>query len=96
MSQGVRLLVFQLGWSAIYDLVNKDECIVLIPVEISGSANGHLYDSTTERYEPLTYKTNTVYLISGRTSLYVEQGSKVVCVVLRVGRGKMRKDKKGG
>jgi hypothetical protein len=95
LSKGVRLLVFQAGWSSFYDLVDKDDCIVLIPVVISGSAKGYLYDYTTQQQKTITLETKSELLIAGRCAIWVGPQSKVVCVVMCIGRGNKAKDRKG-
>lgn len=95
LSTGVRLLVFQAGWSSFYDLVDKDDCIVLIPVVISGSAAGTLYDYTSQRQMAITLETKSELLIAGRCAMWVGPQSKVVCVVLCIGKGNRGKDNKG-
>jgi len=95
LSKGVRLLVFQGDWSKLYDLVEKDDWIVLIPVVISGSAEATLYDYTTERNTMVVLEPKTEVIIAGRCSMWLAPQSKVVCVVLCLGTGNKGTSNKG-
>jgi len=91
ISLGVRLLVFQGGWSNLIELVgenNRDDCIVLIPIVIDGSAEATVHEPTTKRQSTFTFKTDSEFIIAGRCSIWVQAQSKVVCVVLCIGRDK--------
>jgi hypothetical protein len=69
--KGVRLLAFQGGWSSFYELVDKDNYIILIPIVISGSAKGTLNDYTTRQKTTITLKTKSELLIARRCSMLV-------------------------
>jgi len=84
ISPGVRLLVFQDGLSTLEKLVNENDCIVLIPVVILGSAVGTVQEQETGRQVTITFEVESELVISGRCSIYVQPESKAVCVVLSV------------
>jgi hypothetical protein len=88
---GSRLLAFQSGWSDLVELVGKDgkdDCIVLLPIAISGSAEATLLEPDTQRQTALTFQIRSEFIIAGRCAIYFPPQSKVVCVVLCVGRDK--------
>lgn len=70
------------------ELVGKDDCIVLIPVAIIGSAEATVEERETERRATLTFTTNSELVITGRCSMWIPPDSKVVCVVLCVAKDK--------
>ncbi|ESZ90918.1 hypothetical protein SBOR_8690 [Sclerotinia borealis F-4128] len=88
MSLIVHLLVFQTGCSKFEEMVGKDDCIILIPVVIIGSGTGMLEEEATGRRTSITMDANSELVISGRCSLYLEPGSKAVCVVMSIGKDK--------
>ena len=90
LSLGVRLLVFQTGsWSNLMELVGKgDDCIVLIPVVIAGSPEATLHDPETGRQTKFGFEVGSELIIAGRCSIWVGLQSKIVCVVLCIGRDK--------
>lgn len=96
----MQLLVFQDGQSKFDRLVGKDDCIVLIPVAISGSPVATVQEpkgtqGSTGIEEPkggrrtiLTFKTNSELMISGSCSILIPDRTKVVCVMLCIGKDK--------
>jgi len=96
LSYGVRLLLFRSGWSNLEELVvNKDDCVILIPVYIIGSATGTLKERATVPEEEATVRKTTFIcevgselVVGGRCSIAMEQESEVVCVVLTMGKDK--------
>lgn len=88
LSTIIRLLVFQSGLSDLEELVDKDDCIILIPVIVTGSANGSLEERATGQRIPFTFETESELVISGRCSIHLPPQSKAVCVVLSIGRDK--------
>jgi len=94
LSYGVRLLAFQSGLSNLGELVvNKDDCIILIPVFIIGSATGTLEEEGTEegataRRTTFTCEVGSELIMSGRCSINMQPESKAVCVVLTIGKDK--------
>jgi len=91
LARKVQLLVFQDGWSNLDKLVGKNDCIVLIPVAISGSPVPTVQEqkgSKGERQTTLTFSTNSEVMISGRCSMWIPDETKVVCVVLCIGKDK--------
>jgi len=88
LSGGVSLLVFQSGWSNLEEIVGKDNCIILIPVVIAGSDEGTLQEQTTDRRTTFKFETNSELMVTARCSIWIPQGSKVVCVVLCAGKDK--------
>ncbi|KAM3066226.1 hypothetical protein ACMFMG_012130 [Clarireedia jacksonii] len=85
---GVRLLVFQSGWSNLVELVPKDDCIILIPVVIDGTAKVTISEPTTGQETTFMLEIKSQLVISGRCSIRIQPGSKVVCVVLCIGKDK--------
>lgn len=88
LSRAVRLLVFQSGWSQLNTLVAKDDCVILIPDVISGSGVATIHDPTTQRQTTFEFKKGFEFIITGRCAIWLEQQSKVVCVVLCIGKEK--------
>jgi len=90
LHHAVQLLVFQFqnGWLNLVELVPKDDCIILIPVTVVGPSGATLYESETKRQMEFTFETNSMFIISGKCSIYIPPESKVVCVVLCMGRDK--------
>jgi len=91
LSYGVRLLAFQDGSSNLEELVvDKDDCIILIPIVIIGPATGTLMegDGATARQTTFTCEVGLELVISGRCSIKMEPKSKAVCVVLTMGKDK--------
>ncbi|PVH70285.1 hypothetical protein DL98DRAFT_661243 [Cadophora sp. DSE1049] len=94
LARKVQLLVFQKGQSIFDRLVGKDDCIVLIPVAISGSPMAIVQEpkgteeSKGGRKTTLTFKTNSELMISGRCSIVIPDQTKVVCVMLCIGMDK--------
>ncbi|OBT82440.1 hypothetical protein VE02_08925 [Pseudogymnoascus sp. 03VT05] len=87
LSTIIRLLVFQSGLSDLEELVDKDDCIILIPV-LTASVNGSLKERATGQRIPFTFETESELVISGRCSIHLQPQSKAVCVVLSIGRDK--------
>lgn len=70
-------------------MVNKDDdCIILIPVHIIGSAIGVLEEEATRRKTTFTCDVGSELVMSGRCSIEMQPKSKVVCVVLTMGKDK--------
>ncbi|KAF7877558.1 hypothetical protein EAF04_001233 [Stromatinia cepivora] len=89
MSSIVQLLVFQAGCSNFEELmVGKDDCIILIPVIIVGSAVGIIEEQVSGRRTTITFDTKFGLIISGQCLLYMKAESKAVCVVLSIGKDK--------
>ena len=100
LARKVQLLLFQKGQSIFDRLVGKDDCIVLIPVAISGSpmaivqepkgtAVSHGAEEPKDgRRTTFTFKTNSELMISGRCSILIPDQTKVVCVMLCIGMDK--------
>ncbi|KAJ8068743.1 hypothetical protein OCU04_002440 [Sclerotinia nivalis] len=84
LSRAVQFVVFQSGWSNL-----GNNCIVLIPVALTGTMNAVIDENTSRRRTTLTFMPNTEVLISGGCSMCIPEKSKVVCVMLgvRVGDG---------
>jgi hypothetical protein len=82
-------LAFQSGWSNLEELVvKKDDCIILIPVQIIGSATGIFEEGATGRKTTFTCEVESELVMSGRCSIEMEPSTKAVCVVLMVGKDK--------
>jgi hypothetical protein len=90
LARKVQLLAFQNGSSDLRALVGKDDCIVLIPVAISGPAEVTVHETKGERQAALACTTNAELIITGRCSLWVPPESKVVCVVLCIAKDNKR------
>jgi hypothetical protein len=88
LARKVQLLAFQNGWSDLRALVGKDDCIVLIPVAISGPAEVTVRETKGERQETFACTTHAELIITGRCSLWVLHENKVVCVVLYIAKDK--------
>jgi len=100
LARKVQLLLFQKGQSIFDRLVGNDDCIVLIPVAISGSpmaivqepkgtAVSHGAEEPKDgRRTTLTFKTHSELMISGRCSILIPDQTKVVCVMLCIGMDK--------
>jgi len=91
ISLEVRLLVFQSGRSNLMDLLGKDgedDCIVLLPVIITGPAEATVNEPATSRQTTFMFEVGSELIIAGRCSIRVEPQSKVVCVALCIGRDK--------
>ncbi|KAL5346627.1 hypothetical protein ACLOAV_008334 [Pseudogymnoascus australis] len=58
LSKIIRLLVFQSGLSDLEELVDKDDCIILIPV-LTASVNGSLEERATGQRIPFTFETES-------------------------------------
>lgn len=84
LSRAVHLLVFQSGWSSLEKLVAEDDCMILIPVAISGLGASTIRDRTTQREMAVTFEVMNELAIAGRCSIWLPQQSKIVCVVLCV------------
>ena len=81
-------------WSNFHKLAYDDACIILIPVVIAGSSEITLSEPQTSRQTTMDLDTKSALMIAGRCSLWLAPRSKVVCVVLCIGRDhKKRKDK---
>jgi hypothetical protein len=88
LSRIVRLLVFQSGWSNLEELVDKDDCLIFIPVVVTGSAVGSLEERATRRGTTFIFEIESELVISGGCSIYLQPDTKAVCVVLSIGRDK--------
>ena len=87
LSYGVRLLAFRRGWSNLEELVvNKDDCIILIPAYVIGSATGTLKEGT--RQTTFTCEVGSELVMSGRCSIEIQPESISICVVLTIGKDK--------
>lgn len=84
LSRAIHLLVFQSGWSSLEKLVAEDDCMILIPVAISGSCTSTIRDRTTQREITVTFEVMDELAIAGRCSIWLPPQSKIVCVVLCV------------
>ena len=90
------LLAFQAEgvWLELNKLAYDDACLILIPVVIAGSSEVTLSEPQTGRQTTISLDTSSSLMIAGRCSLWLAPQSKVVCVVLCIGRDhKKRKDK---
>jgi len=88
MTFGMRLLVFQSGLSNLEGLVGKDDCIILIPVVIIGPATATLEEQGTARRTTFDFELGSEFILSGQCFMDLKPESKVVCVVLSIGRNK--------
>lgn len=88
ISRKIQLLVFQNGWSNLQELVGKDDCIVLMPVAIAGSAGATLTEAKGGQQTNITLEINSEVIITRRCLLGVLPGTKVVCVVLCIAKDK--------
>ena len=72
------------------ELVGKGEdCIVLIPIVIAGSPEATLNEPVTGWQTIFIFETGSELVIVGRYSIWIQPRSKVVCVVLCIGRDKV-------
>jgi hypothetical protein len=78
--------VLQDGRSNFDKEVGKDDCIVLIPVAISGSPIATVEDPKGERKTTLTFMINFEFMIAGRCSILIADQTKIVCVMLCIGK----------
>jgi len=81
LATSVQFLVFQSGW-----LNLGDECIVLILVAMSGTIEATIEERKSHRRTAITFTTNSEVLITGGCSMWIPDNSKVVCVLLGIGR----------
>ncbi|KFZ01483.1 hypothetical protein V500_00749 [Pseudogymnoascus sp. VKM F-4518 (FW-2643)] len=88
LSDQVRLLVLQWGWTNLNELVPKNDCIVLIPVLMAGSVEVAVQERGSDRRTALTFTANSEFVIAGRCALWLAKGSKIVCVALCIGKNK--------
>lgn len=100
IAREVQLRVFQNGWSDMAQLVGKNDCIVLIPVAISGSAGASgsaetsvsaeawVQETAGQRKTTLKLSKNSENMIAGRCSIWMPEQTKVVCVVLCISKNK--------
>jgi hypothetical protein len=88
LSRAVPLLVFQGGWSRFDKFVEKDDCIVLIPAATNGLVQATVHDPKTKQETTITFQTGVEYIITGRCSIWLPEGSKVACAVLAIKREK--------
>lgn len=84
----VRLLVLQGGWTNLNELVDNNDCIVLIPVLMASSVKAVVQERVGDRRESLTFMANSEFIIAGRCALWLPKGSKIICVALRIGKDK--------
>lgn len=92
ISRKVQLLVFQSGWSNLDELVGNNDCIVLIPVAMTRSPLATVADRASGRSTTITFTENSEVMVTGRGTIGMPEGSKVVCVVLCIS-GDKGKDK---
>jgi hypothetical protein len=88
LSRAVPLLAFPGGRSSFDKFVAKDDCIVLIPVAMNGSVQATVHDPKTKQETAFTFQTGVVYIITGRCSIRLPEGSKVACAGLAIKREK--------
>jgi hypothetical protein len=88
ISRTIRLLVFQSGFSSLDKLGVDDDCIILIPVAITGSGVAKVHDRATERETMFTFETGIELITTGKCSIWLREESKVVCVVLLIRQNK--------
>ncbi|KAH6664049.1 hypothetical protein B0J14DRAFT_608330 [Halenospora varia] len=86
----VRLLVFQSGRSDLGELVGKDDCIILIPVVVIGSDTATLVEQGAGRQTTFSFKVDSELVISGQCLVYMQPANKAVCVVLSIGKDKVK------
>ena len=84
----MRLLVFQSGLYDLEGLVGKDDCIILIPVFIRGSATATLEEKGTARRTTFEFEVKSEFILSGQCFMDMEPESMAVCVVLSIGKNK--------
>jgi len=87
LSRATPLLVLQGGWSNLNNLVTNDDCLVLIPFPLSNPV-GATIEVTNGKRETFTFQTNSEYIIAGKCSIWLPEGSKVTCVALGIKREK--------
>jgi len=88
LSRTIRLLVFESGLLSLNKLGNDNDCVILIPVTITGSAIATVQDRRTAQETTFTYETGAELITTGKCSIRHQKGTKVVCAVLVI-----RKDK---
>ncbi|KAH6661594.1 hypothetical protein B0J14DRAFT_602846 [Halenospora varia] len=86
----VRLLVFQSGRSDLGELIGKDDCIILIPVVVIGSDTATLVEQGAGRQTTFSFKVDSELVISGQCLVYMQPANKAVCVVLSIGKDKVK------
>jgi hypothetical protein len=84
----VRLLGFQGAVVELEELGGQDTCVVLIPVLTDGSGKAKVEEPKTGRQEDIIFSTQSIIMVSGRCTLWIQEGSKVVCAMLCIGRDK--------
>lgn len=87
LSRSIHVIVFQHSWSKLWDLTGWDNCIILLPVAVLGSGTCLVFEKVgRETWTRLDVGMKLV--INGKCSLYINEGSKVVCVVALIGKDK--------
>ena len=92
ISHKVQLLVFQSRRSNLDELVGSNDCIVLIPVAITGSPLATVTDGASGQSTTITFTENSEVMVTRRGTIGMLEESKVVCVVLCIS-GNKGKDK---
>jgi hypothetical protein len=91
LSRTVQLLVLQSGESGFGDLVNRRHCIVLIPCAIYGSPELTIMEPEssdgTKQMITVRLEVDSIYMIPGRCSISLPEGSRHVFVMLCIRRG---------
>jgi hypothetical protein len=74
------------GWSDFDKEVGKDDCIVLIPVIISGSPVATISDPNDQRQATFRFRKDFEIMIAGRCSIRIAEQTKLLCVMLCIGK----------
>jgi hypothetical protein len=86
LSNEIQVREFYSGDSPLHTLVGTDGCIVLMPFTIYDSRPAYIVDPEGNQQTHFILKTDRVYVIPGKCSIFLLTRTKAACAVLGIWR----------